>query len=156
MCLLTNFDIFFISFHRGKVFSCGNFLLWGVVYPIEACHYSFQAISFYLNIFEGTHKMKIFAAGVKRQHGVGKESGNPYDMFNMLTLVPVEAGKMGGMSVEGTGFQILDLRIADEATFRLFYGIKFPCIVEIELEPRPFMGKYVTTIVGIVPAVKAA
>lgn len=100
--------------------------------------------------------MKVFCSGVKRQYGVGKESGNPYDMFNLLTLVPVEAGKMGAMNVEGCGFQILDLRIADEATFRQFYGIKYPCVIEVIVEPRPHMGKYVTSVVGLAAPVVAA
>lgn len=95
--------------------------------------------------------MKLFCSGTKRQHGVGKESGNPYDMYNMLTLVPVETTKMGSMSVEGSGFQILDLRIENETVFRQFSAIKFPCVLEVDVEPRPFMGKYVTTIVGLIP-----
>lgn len=101
--------------------------------------------------------MKLFCSGLKRQHGIGKDSGNPYDMFNMLTLVPVEVAKMGGMSVEGYGFQILDLRIENEAVFRQFAAVKFPVVLDVDVEPRPFMGKYVTTIVGLVaPAARAA
>lgn len=96
--------------------------------------------------------MKIFLAGVKRQFGTGKESGNPYDMYNLLTLVPIEGGKMGGMTVAGSGFQILDLRLAPEA-FAEFQNLKYPLVVEIVCEPRPFMGKYVTTAVGLVAGV---
>jgi hypothetical protein len=97
-------------------------------------------------------KMKIFLAGVKRQFGVGKESGNAYDMYNLLTLVPSESGKMGAMNVEASGYQILDLRLAPEA-FQEFRALKYPCTVEIVCEPRPFMGKYVTTAVSLVAGV---
>jgi len=100
--------------------------------------------------------MKLFIAGVKRQHGIGKDSGNAYNMVNLLTLVPISAGKMGAMNVEGFGYETLDLRLENEQVMREFAQLKYPAVVEVICEPRPFMGKYVTTVVGLVPAKAAA
>ena len=96
--------------------------------------------------------MKIFAAGVKRQYGVGKTSQKPYDMLNLLALVPMTAGQMGAMSIEAHGYELMELPIDSLATFNQFSVVKFPCIVEIVIEPVPRMGKLVSTVTGFVAA----
>lgn len=103
--------------------------------------------------------MKIFAAGVKRQYGVGKTSQKPYDMMNLLALVPMEPGMMGAMSVDANGYELMELPIDSLATFQQFSAVKFPCIVEITVEPTPRMGKLVSTVtalLGTPPMAKAA
>lgn len=103
--------------------------------------------------------MKIFAAGVKRQYGVGKASQKPYDMLNLLALVPMASAQMGAMSVEANGFELMELPIDSIETFRQFSAVKFPCVVEITVEPVPKMGKLVSTVtayIGTPPLAKAA
>lgn len=100
--------------------------------------------------------MKIFAAGVKRQYGTGKASGLPYDMINLLSLVPMSAGQMGAMSVNATGFEVMEIRIDSLTTFNQFSAVQFPCVVDIDVEPTPHMGKLISTVVkfnSVVPAV---
>lgn len=101
--------------------------------------------------------MKLFCAGIKRGHGVGKESKNPYDMMNMLTLAPIQTGKMGGMTVEGYGFEQIEMPVMSEAVVAACATVKFPCVLDVETELRPYQGQYKTSIVGFsAPAVKAA
>lgn len=103
--------------------------------------------------------MKIFAAGVKRQYGVGKASQKPYDMLNLLALVPMSAGQMGAMNVEAVGYELMELPIDSLDTFNQFSAVKFPCVVEITVEPVPKMGKLVSTVtafIGTLPVAKAA
>jgi hypothetical protein len=99
--------------------------------------------------------MKIFAAGVKRQYGTGKTSGNPYDMLNLLSLVPMTSGQMGAMNVNANGFEVMEMRLDSLDTFNQFSTVKFPCVVDIDVEPVPHMGKLVMTVVkfnAVVPA----
>lgn len=100
--------------------------------------------------------MKIFCAGVKRGYGIGKESKNPYDMINMLTLSPIKPGKMGGMTVEGVGFEVIEMPIASASVVAACAGMKFPCVLNVEVELNPYQGEYKTTIVSIGEMPKAA
>jgi hypothetical protein len=100
--------------------------------------------------------MKLFCAGIKRGHGIGKESKNPYDMMNMLTLAPVQTGKMGGMTVEGYGFDLIEMPVASPAVVQLCAGIKFPAVLDVTIELRPYQGEYKTTITGFEAERKAA
>jgi hypothetical protein len=99
--------------------------------------------------------MKLFCAGIKRGHGVGKESKNPYDMMNMLTLAPIQAGKMGGMTVEGFGFEQIEMPVMSAAVVQACAGVKFPCVLDVDTELRPYQGEYKTAITGFTQA-KAA
>jgi hypothetical protein len=100
--------------------------------------------------------MKLFCAGVKRGHGIGKESKNAYDMINMLTLAPIQTGKMGGMTVEGFGFEQIEMPIQSPSVVALCANIKFPCVLDVQTELRPYQGEYKTTIVGLVEVEKKA
>lgn len=101
--------------------------------------------------------MKLFCAGIKRGHGVGKESKNPYDMLNMLTLAPVQTGKMGGMTVEGFGFEQIEMPVASPSVVAACANIKFPAVLDVLTELRPYQGEYKTTITGFAePDRKAA
>lgn len=100
--------------------------------------------------------MKLFCAGIKRGHGIGKESKNPYDMMNMLTLAPVQTGKMGGMTVEGYGYEQIEMPVMSAAVVQAAATIKFPCVLEVETELRPYQGEYKTSIVGFSAAKAAA
>lgn len=93
--------------------------------------------------------MKLFCAGVTRGHGVGKESKNPYDMMNMLTLAPVKPGKVGGMTVEGYGFRVIEMPIDAVSVIHACANVKFPCVLDVLTELRPYMDEYKTTITGL-------
>ena len=102
--------------------------------------------------------MKLNVLGVKRISGVSAKSGNDFDMCNLLGIVPVQIGGGKSVRVEGYGYEVAELPL-EAAALALFAGIKFPCILELETDSRPYMGKLETFVTGIKPgpaAVKAA
>lgn len=101
--------------------------------------------------------MKILVAGVQRIAGTSK-TGSAFDMCNVSCLVPVEAVNNGKISVSGAGYKLMEIP-ADAAILSQFQGIKFPCILDLETEPRPRNGKVETVVCGLAVApavVKAA
>jgi hypothetical protein len=100
--------------------------------------------------------MKLFCAGIKRGHGIGKESKNPYDMMNMLTLAPIQPGKMGGMTVEGFGYELIEMPVQSASVVQSCAGVKFPCVLDVTIELRPYQGEYKTTITGFAEAERKA
>lgn len=91
--------------------------------------------------------MKIHAAGVQRIQGTSKK-GSPFDMCNLITLVPVEPVVSEKISITGHGYKVVELAV-DPLALPQFAGMKFPSTIDVELEPRPRMGKYETTVVGV-------
>lgn len=94
--------------------------------------------------------MKINAAGVQRIKGTSGK-GNEFDMSNLLTLVAIEPVNNAKVNISGHGYKVLEMAL-DPACLNQFAGIKFPAVLDVELEPRPRMGKYETTVVGIIAA----
>ena len=99
--------------------------------------------------------MKIFLTGVKRSHGIGKESKNAYDMHEAQILVRIEIGKMGGMTVEGAGFEGTTMPVSADAMHAIA-TLKMPGVFDLECEQRMFRGEATTTIVGVAALAKAA
>lgn len=91
--------------------------------------------------------MKIHAAGVQRIKGTSGK-GNQFDMCNLLTLVPVEPVNNEKVNISGHGFKVVEMAL-DPTCLPQFAGIKFPSTIDVDLEPRPRMGKYETTVVGV-------
>lgn len=98
--------------------------------------------------------MKLNVLGVKRISGIAK-NGNEFDMCNLLGIVPVQVGGGKTVRIEGYGFEVAELPL-EQAALHLFSALKFPCVLDLETDSRPYMGKLETFVVGIVPAVKAA
>lgn len=95
--------------------------------------------------------MKILVAGVQRIAGTAKSSGSAFDMCNLLALVPVE-NVVGKVTINGVGYKQMEIPM-DVACLPLFLTIpqdRFPLMLELELEPRPRMGKVETVVTGIV------
>lgn len=91
--------------------------------------------------------MKLHVLGVKRLSGTSK-AGNQFDMATLVGLTPVDTGARGSIRVEGFGFDVAEIQVAPEAV-QQFSGIKFPAMLELETEARPYMGKFETTVVGV-------
>lgn len=98
--------------------------------------------------------MKILVAGVQRIAGIAKASGQPFDMCNLLALTPVESVS-GKTIINGAGFKQMEIAL-DPAALPVFMNQKYPCVLDLETEPRPRMGKFETTVVGLMPAKAAA
>ena len=102
--------------------------------------------------------MKMLCAGVEHMKGIGKESGNPYDMATMVGLVPVENIKHANGAINGYGYKVAEVQVAPDAV-ESFKDVKFPCWLDLETDAIPRMGKFETVVVGFKPvqaAVKAA
>jgi len=97
--------------------------------------------------------MKLHILGVKRISGTAK-TGNEFDMCNVLGIVPIQTGGGKTVRIEGFGFEVAELPL-EQSAMPLFSGMKFPCIVDLETDSRPYMGKLETFVVGISPSAKA-
>lgn len=95
--------------------------------------------------------MKILVAGVQRIAGTSSKSGLPYDMCNVICLVPVEAVANAKMNLTGTGYKVMEIPL-DPVCLPTFAGHKFPCVLDLDTEPRPRSGKVETVVTGIAAA----
>lgn len=92
--------------------------------------------------------MKLNVCGVKRVQGTSKESGNPFDMPRLFALVPVEAGGGAKFQVTGYGFELAEINL-DPACLPQFAAIKFPAVLELVMDSRPFRGKLEMFVTGV-------
>lgn len=102
--------------------------------------------------------MKLNVLGVKRISGQSAKTGNDFDMCNVFGIVPLQTGGGKSVKVEGYGYEVAELPL-DAKALHLFAGVKFPAILELETDSRPYMGKLETFVTGIcapAAAVKAA
>lgn len=102
--------------------------------------------------------MKLNVLGVKRISGQSSKTGNDFDMCNVFGIVPLQTGGGKSVKVEGYGYEVAELPL-DPAALALFASVKFPQILDLETDSRPYMGKLETFVTGInTPAsnVKAA
>lgn len=103
--------------------------------------------------------MKVLVAGVQRLAGVSKKSGSPFDMCNVLVLVPVDVVNKTNLQVNGVGLKQKELPL-DLAALPKFMAIpqsQFP--LELELDTDARMGNFglETVVVGFKAAgLKAA
>ena len=91
--------------------------------------------------------MKVTLIGVKRMKGIGKDSGNPYDITRAICLAPIENMSGEKMTITGFGFEVAEVSLDPEA-LPAFGALKFPCQVKLEMEPRPYRGKLEMFVVG--------
>lgn len=91
--------------------------------------------------------MKILVAGVQRIAGMAKASGSPFDMCNLLALTPIEIVN-GKTQINGAGFKEMQIAL-DPAVLPMFMAQKYPLVLDLDTEPRPRMGKFETTVVGL-------
>jgi len=92
--------------------------------------------------------MKVMVTGVKRVEGVGKESGNPFDICRVFCLVPVEQAS-GKMKVTGSGFEVAEMEL-EPAALAAFSQAKFPCELELQVEQRFARGEFRSIVTGLV------
>jgi len=99
--------------------------------------------------------MKLNVLGVKRISGTSTKTGNEFDMCNLLAAVPIQVGGGKSVSIQGFGFEVAELPLEPSA-LALFSSIKFPVVLDLETDSRPYMGKLETFVTGISQQVKAA
>lgn len=101
--------------------------------------------------------MKMHVLGVKRIKGDKSKAGNPYDMCRLFGMVPVENVSKPGFEIAGAGFEIAEIELDTEA-LPAFLSLKYPCLLDLETDSKPFMGKFETVVSGIrqAPVAKVA
>lgn len=103
--------------------------------------------------------MKATVIGVTRSHGMSNKKGplRPYDMASVLMLQDVEivakADEQSGTSYNktGYGFELAEVDL-DPSAIGAFSGLKFPCVLDLEIGQRMQFGKLASVCVGIVKA----
>ena len=95
--------------------------------------------------------MKTQVLGVKRMNGVAKESGNPYDMASIFVIVPIENVSKGNFTILGYGYEVGEMPLDPEA-IKQFEGFKYPCAIELTLEPVLYKGKISQVVTGTTTA----
>lgn len=91
--------------------------------------------------------MKTQVLGVKRMHGIAKESGNPFDMASIFVIVPIEPTKSEKFSIEGHGYEVGEMPLEPDV-IKQFENFKYPCALELTLEPVLYKGKISQVVVG--------
>lgn len=92
--------------------------------------------------------MKVFVAGVRRQNGTAKKTGNAYDMASVLTLTPISAAATSTYNKQGFGFEVAELDL-NVSALPSFAHIKFPCELDLVTDMVMRFGRMVPVVVGI-------
>jgi hypothetical protein len=82
--------------------------------------------------------MKVLVLGVSRMHGLSQKSvpPKPYDMCRLAYATPLEPVTSANRTLLGFGFEPQDVDLSTDA-LNDFSGIKFPCYLDITVEPNP-------------------
>ncbi len=95
--------------------------------------------------------MKTQVLGVKRMNGIAKESGNPFDMASIFVVVPIETSSNAKITIQGYGYEVGEMALEPEA-LKQFESFKFPCSLELTLEPVLYRGKISQIVTGTTSA----
>lgn len=95
--------------------------------------------------------MKIVVAGVTRQHGKAKESGNPYDMTTVHVLNPIEFFQNENTTRQGVGFTVGEIPGKAEL-IEQSRTMQFPGVYDLQTDTVFRNGKAQAVVVGLVPA----
>lgn len=107
--------------------------------------------------------MKAHVIGVSRINGTSNKSGKlkDYDMGKLLVLQPIEPkakeDKEAGtcFAVSGYGYETMEVDL-DPVALIQFKDVRFPCVLDLEMDQRPMFGKLATVCTGINQPAKLA
>jgi hypothetical protein len=101
--------------------------------------------------------MKMTTIGVKRVKGDKSKAGNPFDILSVFVLVPVEQVTNDKVQITGAGSEMAEVPL-DEAALQRFLDLKYPVVLDLQMDSRPRFGKFESVCVGyvVVPQTKAA
>lgn len=93
--------------------------------------------------------MRLNIIGIKRIKGDKSKAGNPYDICALFGLVPIETSASDKMIVTGKGFEIAEVPFDPEQFDHVaFSSLKFPQVVDINMDSRPRFGKFESIAIG--------
>jgi hypothetical protein len=101
--------------------------------------------------------MKAYVVGVKRVAGIGKESGQAFEMCRVLVGTPIESVSNEKFSVQGFGLEVNEIPMEPSALPQ-FKGLTFPAVMELQTDFKPYKNKLEVFVVGVekAPAVAPA
>lgn len=99
--------------------------------------------------------MKINVLGVKRITGTSSKTGNEFDMCRIYGMVPVQVGGSQKVSITGYGFEVAEMELEPEA-LEAFKAVKYPALLDLKTDSRPYMGEFKTFVTGFEPVAPAA
>lgn len=99
--------------------------------------------------------MKALVFGVKRIKGTARASGNAFDMTRVIIGSPIVPQDGEKMTVQGFGYEVTEVPM-EETALAQFRGIKFPAVLELVTDSRPYRGKLELLVTGLLVADKAA
>jgi len=76
--------------------------------------------------------LRVHALGAVHSKGKAKNTGNPFDMAQLLYRRPIEHFSNANMVRTGYGFQSAEMPIALES-FNKFSAFEFPCELDLEI-----------------------
>lgn len=99
--------------------------------------------------------MKAQVLGIKVMHGLGKESGEPFEMARLSVIFPIENVSNAKITIHGYGYEVGEM-IVDAKALPQFAGFKYPCLLELVTESTLYRGKVDQVVTGTTsqPAVK--
>lgn len=80
--------------------------------------------------------MRVYAIGVKRMSGVGKESGKAFDFSRLTILRPIEPAATEKFQMSGYGFETTDIDVENDSVPQ-FAQIKFPANLDLVVDTVP-------------------
>lgn len=102
--------------------------------------------------------LRVTALGAVHSKGKAKNTGNPFDMAQLLYTRRIEHFANANMVRTGYGFEASEMQLAPEAINK-FSGFDFPCELDLEIGTQlNRFGKLEAVVIGAkaVPPLKAA
>lgn len=92
--------------------------------------------------------MKALVLGVKRIKGTARSTGNAFDMTRVIIGTPIVPQDSEKMTVQGYGYEVNEVPM-EETALAQFRTLKFPSIVELATDSRPYRGKLELIVTGV-------
>lgn len=91
--------------------------------------------------------MKVHVLGLKDVSGTSEKTGNDFDMGTLFAMVPIENFSNKKVTVKGYGYEPGEMPI-DPKCLEQFANFKYPCTLELVLEPSLYRGKISQIVTG--------
>ena len=97
--------------------------------------------------------MRILVFGAMHMRGKSSKTGAPYDMARLYVASDIRPGSKENYTRTGCGYEAAEVD-CEPAVVEALQGVSFPAILTLETEMRLMGGRFVPTVVGVVPEVK--
>lgn len=95
--------------------------------------------------------MKALVLNARHVHGIKKDNGKPYEMYEVTVALPLRPISQGNYNMEGYGYDVATIP-CDPAAFPKFNTLKGPTVLELVREPMILFGDLVEAVVDFKPS----